>query len=102
MSNAIRIELDCTDDSCLVQSGPKEGWLDLFRLTAKVTEAAAEHGVKATLVDEDGPAGCPVFAFVGSPEAVKAYMRVYHNGGLTGPELEEDLDAMIRDFAEPA
>lgn len=103
MTNKLYIELDCTDDDCVYKSGPKEGWLNVNKLTKQVVRDAKKHGVSAKLVNPNGPGGgCPVYAFTGTREELTSYMKAYHNPGLRGAELTQDINDMLDEYSEPA
>lgn len=88
MSNKLTIELDCTSDDCLYESGPKAGWLNMPKLTKKIKAEAKKHGLTARLVDPNGPGGgCPVYAFTGTPSALRAYCHTYAGNAAYGDDL---------------
>lgn len=97
MTNLLRIELDCFSDDCL----DSEDNLDLDKMTRLTQACAAPHNVQATLVNPSGPGGgCPVYSFIGTKDAIKAYMKEHHHMGLAGTALDEEVEAMLEEFAE--
>lgn len=84
----LTIELDCTDDDCLHQSGPKAGWLNVSKLTKKLKADVAKFGLKVRLVDPDGPGGgCPVYAFTGEASMVRQWCHEYAGDATDGDEI---------------
>jgi len=101
MANKLRLELDCTDDDCLYTRGPKEGSLNVDKLTRQIKKEAKRFKLVAELVNPNGPGGgCPVYAFTGTREALLAYLHAFHNPGLSGKALREEFDEYLENAEE--
>lgn len=97
MINLLRLEMDCFSDDCV----DSDGSLNLAAMTANIKASAAKFKVQATLVNESGPGGgCPVYSYVGTESNLKAYLKVWHNPGLEGKDLEEEVNFYL-ESAEP-
>ena len=98
MTNLLAVEMDCFSDDCVDQDGS----LNLAAMTANIKASAAKFKVRATLTNECGPGGgCPVYSFVGTEPDLKAYLKVWHNPGLSGTDLEEEINFYLS-TAKPA
>lgn len=83
----LTIELDCTDDDCVYESGPKAGWLNVPKLTKKLKAETRKYGLKVKLVNPSGPGGgCPVYAFTGEASMVRQWCHQYEGCASAGDE----------------
>jgi len=86
MSNLLSVNMDCNPDAP----------------ATAIRRDAGKFNVTATLVDECGPGGgCPVYSFTGTLSDLRAYLKACHNPGLSGTDLEEEIDFYL-ESAEPA
>jgi hypothetical protein len=73
-----------------------------FEAADTIRDLAGPFNVTATMVDPSGPAGGnPVFRFIGTQANLRAFLKEHFNPGLSGTNLEEELDFYM-ERAEPA
>ena len=67
-----------------------------------IRDLAGPFQVTASMVDPEGPGGGnPVFRFIGNQANLRAFLKEHFNPGLSGTDLEEELDYYMEP-AEPA